>query len=453
MSITSSSSYQTTKSYETPDKQLFIKSIRDFKKINKIKLKNLFQFDDKKMLPLRKKLWSKPEIKNYISRNSECVNFTKYHPILNTDRKEKLKNDYYESRLYQLASEQSWEVFPYRNLAKKDDFYLDGTISFNGIRDNPSIRRRTCTALSRLIELNNKNDICITQEEDVYKIRKRLLALQHLKTNNARFILSFNHTGGHATLLVSVLEKGTDRLLVTIYIDSQDSDNYKVHRVFNRPEEWHDIWRPHPMDPNKNNARVTEIYEKIKKELGGKSIKIDSAKKTAFLLDESYAWYHDNENCKRISKAEESHTVDVIHNLVDDIDDGIDYRVFDRRQVTIINASNVLQTARDDKSCALYTFNTLQAVVKLLEKKENSEKVYRHALNIAHGKESKKQVSQKAMQTIFREDIKPLLPCYFNNNGKPKSESELKEFHLKQRWQLGSLAASNEDYLRYKGFA
>ena len=111
----------------------------------------------------------------------------------------------------------------------------------------------------------------------------------------------------------------------------------------------------------------------------------------------------------------------------------------------MIDASNKIQTANDDKNCAVFTFNTMQAVVKMLEDKNNSETIYNHALKLVHGNDDEKRQSETALIKIFREDLKAYLPCYFNSDGTLKPESELKEFHLKQRWQLGSLAASNEE--------
>lgn len=94
----------------------------------------------------------------------------------------------------------------------------------------------------------------------------------------------------------------------------------------------------------------------------------------------------------------------------------------------------------------------MQAIVKMLEDNDNSVVIYNEALKISHGTDSEKILAEEVLTKIFREDLKAYLPCYFNSDGSPKSESELKEFHLKQRWELGSRAALDENYLTYKHF-
>ena len=297
--------------------------------------------------------------------------------------------------------------------------------------------------LTSLIKMNKIGDIIITKEEDIYDTRQRLFVIQHLKNGDARFILWPNYTKHHATALLSILEKGTDKLLLSVHINSEshscDDSVDEIRSIFEKQTcNLFEITDPEVMKRfGITRAQVMEKYDQIKKKLCCSQFKIDAANRIAYLAD---GWLH-----LVIDKNE----VDIVHNI--DTSD-LSYQIYDRRPVTVIDVPTKLQTAEDDMNCALYTFNTMQAIVNMLQNKDTSEVIYKEALKIGHGTDSEKKQAEEALTKIFRDDLKPYLPCYFNSDGSPKSESELKDFHLKQRWELGSRAALDENYLTNKHF-
>ena len=112
-------------SLNSAQRQQFNLAVREFKTKHNIKLKILFELKNYDSAQLRKEFWSKYEICNYLSRSHESINFSEYHPIFETDRQNKLNNDYYESRVYQLAFKQNWRILPFRDNVLSDNFYLE----------------------------------------------------------------------------------------------------------------------------------------------------------------------------------------------------------------------------------------------------------------------------------------------------------------------------------------
>ena len=302
--------------------------------------------------------------------------------------------------------------------------------------------------MASLLKVNKTDDIVITQADPAYKIRKRLLKFQHLQKGDVRFVLSSNYDEKHATTLFSILEKGTDRLLISIHIDSSIDSQISYYRTIEAFLKQRHVWSWF------SGPQALERYNQIKKELSGSLVKIDAANKIAYILGEYYecaCLLQISPNCNRIADAKRNGKVNLIHNFYENRNE-MQYGVYDCRPVEFINASNVLQTAKDDNNCALYTFNTMQAIVKMLQDKDNSEVIYKEALRIGHGTNEEYLQARIELAKIFQENLKPYLSCYYNSDGAPKSESELKEFHLKQRWELGSRAALDEKYLASKHF-
>ncbi len=89
-----------------------------------------------------------------------------------------------------------------------------------------------------------------------------------------------------------------------------------------------------------------------------------------------------------------------------------------------------------DKNCALYSLNFLDGIGKLLEDPE--QHIYTLAQQIDTGSEEVKTEASNALIQIFKEDLKKYLPQYYDDTGNLKSAEAIKEYHLKQRWDMGS---------------
>lgn len=108
-------------------------------------------------------------------------------------------------------------------------------------------------------------------------------------------------------------------------------------------------------------------------------------------------------------------------------------QIISQRCIPFIDASHDIQAAQDDGNCSLYGYNFLDAIAKMLNDKEIAEKIVKLAKLVSE----KNVEAEYALQRIFTEDLKNYLPCYYVD-GQKKSFADLKEFHLAQRWNLGS---------------
>lgn len=430
------------------DRFEFNQTVQQFKQKHRINLKDLLKVDKPEFLALRKEFWSQHTVKTYLSRGSDLIQFVDDQPLFEVDRSNKNENDYYEFKIYQLAAQQSWIIFPFRELLLTGTFYQGGALCYIAPVEKETKRRVIGIELHKLLKVQNPLDILVTPGEDIYKLRTRLLGLQFLRDNQVKFVLSSCYTHGHAIALISIIEQEGNRLLTTISIDSQNTDHhfFRILRGFEaRAREAWTISGP----------RALERYNEFKSYLGDKKVRIDMDQRVGYLLDKMFFWASSDPDCREATIAKDKEWIDVLHNIeyhAKEDPPEIEYRLFDRRPFTMIRASNKLQTADDDLNCALYTHNTLQAAIKLLEQPEKAKAVYQHALTVANGTPAEKDNAEKELVQIFREEIKTYLPCYFNSDGALKSEMEIKDYHLKQRWDLGSAAALDEDYLRHKYF-
>ncbi len=72
----------------------------------------------------------------------------------------------------------------------------------------------------------------------------------------------------------------------------------------------------------------------------------------------------------------------------------------------------------------------------MLSDKQTADRIFNIAKTIQTDKNAEAELVK-----VFREDLKAYLPCYYDTDtGLAKSEEELREFHLQQRWELGGLS-------------
>jgi DNA-directed RNA polymerase subunit L len=107
---------------------------------------------------------------------------------------------------------------------------------------------------------------------------------------------------------------------------------------------------------------------------------------------------------------------------------------WDGSKWVLIDASHDLQTDADDNNCALYTANFIQAIVDFLKKPEIANRVY----SLAHSLESDPD-AKKELIKMFQVDLRANFPCYYDvKTGAQKPKQDLINFHLQQRWKLGT---------------
>lgn len=406
----------------------FNNAICEFKKKHNIKLKEIFS-KSYPQLDLRRKFFSDPSIIAYLSRSSNIVEFTEYHPNFDVKRENKLFNDYFEAKIYKLAQENVSTMFPYRGKVLEDSFYKSGTTKGKKISELlfKGITKRT--------------DIVIDEDHDIYQIREELLEYQHIKKGPTRFVLSPNCKDLHATTLVSILDPTSDRILASIFINSFNDSSYtrEMNRRF--------ILQGKEVNKflSRNNSEIKNVYLSMAKKIednfqGGKGY---LSGKQYYLLLRDF-----NDMSDKLENGE----IDVIHNAYKIGENEYSYAVRDYRPVPFIDSSHSLQMEKDDENCYLYSCNFLQAITNLLEANESANRVYQFALDLNDSNNlEKSKEAEDALTQIFKEKLKEYLP-YYNKDGTKKTSQELKDYHLKQRWDVGSKGMQDQEYLQSVGF-
>lgn len=400
-----------------PSRVEFNRTVCGFKTKHKIKLRELFS---KTVLDisLHRKFLSEPAIITYLSRSSELVKFLDYHPNFDVARAEKKNNDYYEEKIYRLIHANNLEMFLYRENILTDDFYRSGT-------DTSKLN----TFLTRINK--EMSEIVMTPALDIYQIRSYVAQFQFLKEpgDKTRFVLSPNDKDGHAFPIVCIVDQASDRILASIFLNSWINNDYledmQNKLIFAGTGGFEPISRGDP--------KIEKLYQKIKSELKGESFLIDASKKIGYLLD--LPEFRDSTTANKIHSAVREGHINVVHNLYKCREEYV-YRVKDIRQISFINSCHDLQV-KGDYNCGLYTFNFLQAIVELLRDQEKAERVYQLALQLNDSDiPEKRNEAKKELAWVFKEELKDYLPFYYDQNGLKKNEKELREYHLRQRWDL-----------------
>lgn len=104
-------------------------------------------------------------------------------------------------------------------------------------------------------------------------------------------------------------------------------------------------------------------------------------------------------------------------------------------QTPFIDVSHNLQLGNDDMNCALYSLNFIKGLTEMLKNREIADKAYALASNIKTSLSAEEE-----LRIIFQETLKEYIPEYYDPHGTKKSPKALQEFHLQQRWDLGTLS-------------
>lgn len=430
-----------------PQRSEFNSAVRRFNEKHNVKLKDLFKkdkMDENKNRTLRGKFWRfDPVIRSYFSREFKEVDFTsKLHPDFNINRENKMLNDYYEWRIYELAKEHEVSFLPFRMHSRSDDFYTKGV----EVQLNP---------VEYLMTKDYKtDDIKITKGCDIYRIRERLTRVQFDPDNTCRFILSPDYKDSHATTLFSILERGSNRILATIMINSWDKEEYfnyiKSRFELQGSEKTNNISSYY-----KRTSFSNKLYDEIK-EQAQDGYYFDKENNTGYIIDFEVEPFFLPDSLKEIvnpfENDEEDNDIKVLHNLYKRKDGTLIHTVKDHRNVPFLDASHNLQIGKNDGNCVLYTNHMIQAIATFLGNNEIADEIYQLALTINDGSDEEKTEAEARLVKFFKQDIKPYLPFYYNEDGSAKSAEELMEFHLRKRWEVASMAANSSNYLRKVGF-
>ena len=105
-------------------------------------------------------------------------------------------------------------------------------------------------------------------------------------------------------------------------------------------------------------------------------------------------------------------------------------------KMPIISVPHPLQyEGENDNNCVLYSMQMIEALVNLLDEPCKAELVFKWA----EAANKKNLDAQDELFDFFSDTFRTYLPCYYNPiTREPKSPRELREFHLRQRWNIGS---------------
>lgn len=103
-------------------------------------------------------------------------------------------------------------------------------------------------------------------------------------------------------------------------------------------------------------------------------------------------------------------------------------------QIPFIQMDYCLQQASDDVNCVLYSLNFINALVSYLSELGHAQETLDMAEKTYVDHEQGIQ-----LRNVLSHELKQFLPFYFDQStGYPKSLETLREYHLRQRWDLGS---------------
>jgi len=424
----------------TQDKTEFNKNVKEFLEKHQTTLESFLigrawkgvngdggVFINEEQLHLRELFFTNPTIQGYLSRSSKVVVFDEYRPLLTKNIDNPEESDYYECQIYELAEqERNCEFLLYRKDVLTDRFYKEGT--------------GDQTIFSN-IEMNKLNYYRIIETgKDIYVVKDTIRRIEYAKYINeikneysgVQFILTPVAKDTHATTLISIIQKETFKHLASIFINSSKSQEYFLY-ISDR----FNLHSNTSMSLLKNEESAI-FYNYLTSKFNTKTAFADFENKEGYIFDSKtpeaekvYDAFYDDRSIK------------ILHDCTSKR-----YILRGNRDVPLIDASHDLQLNEEDKNCSLYSFNFLQGIVKIIEDKDLSDTIYDLAEKIDAGVDQEN--ATKEITAIFTENLKAHLP-YYDSEGKPKSYAEIKQHHLHQRWDIGSLGM-NVDKLRALGY-
>lgn len=295
------------------------------------------------------------------------------------DEKGNLQISDQEHAVYHLTALVPALTVPYRSAVFNDTLRIYDEINF-----------RTDGTPKNALTFPCSTDVTrVFPPQDIYHIHATLLdfELSIIKDNgiplNAQFALFSNHNDGHATTMLAVLDPTSKTVLSAFFINSWD----KAHEAQYMAEKFNDRY----------GQRVFGAVAKAAKER--------NLPKTV---------YHPQQEVATIGH----------------------YTPF-------IDASLPLQLATDDQNCTLYMYNMIQALLDALTDTSFSTTLHDMAQKIYDNRNPDAQMQPETEQTtaarnLIHNQLKTRLTQYYDADSNRRSDQELRDYHDKMRWDLGS---------------
>jgi hypothetical protein len=365
-------------------------------------------------------------IHDYLARDANSVEFNDNHPKLENNKEDKENSDYYEIKIYKSLT---FFSHYYRHNIDNEKYYLAGSACQNFINQQSM----------KLNTYYEKFGICISSVVDIYNVRHVINALSYghyskelrnhlsqksIKNESMRFILFPNWKDSHATVMIAIFDPANKKILATVLINSNQCQYYTESTLarFNFKDYY--FYR---IDSKSKKMICGFIESNLNNDPLTPSLCIrDDSNKIAYLLNEKY---------EHLAKLDELGREGIDLKL--SINNGIDltsYLYIDS-SVPIIDASHCLQTQKEDENCSLYGLNFINAILSMLRDKEIAEHVYQLAQEFS----LQNNDAELKLKNIFGHELKRFLPCYYSDMTE-KSYGEIKEHHMRQRWEIGSKA-------------
>lgn len=386
-------------------------------------------------------LFSDPIIHTYLTRDADLVHFSSDHqPILSPQ----------EARLYRLFPDK----MPCRGLISHSKYYDEGLPDLydelvKGILKEANEKARVHLYSSAVISRIGDN----LRKKDA----QALLGNEEEKEEGACIDLFSNLTKDHATLVMGISDPTSKRVLCALLFDSQNNKYSRSHNKFSKSKPFR-LSNYYDHSLFNNNEETFKKY--LEKTFSIEEKELASLKEGAtFINKEAKVMFKRLHSWLQLEKEAAQQDVDVTYGVYRDEEFGKDYyKIHLNRQIPFLNASHRIQIAKDDKNCVLYMIHFTKALISLLNQPGIEEQVIALSRRVASQQEDSEQAKQELVN-LFKEGTKRLLPCFFDpDSGEVKRYSQLREFFLKDRWEMGnqSLARSNpikgEDLLLLKEF-
>ena len=401
----------------------FVKSVVAFKKRYQKKLKEMI---NNKESAVTKSFLADPVIHSYLTR--ENVVFKNRHPDLSDsqDKEAHIRSDHYELKIYAYLP----NVIAYRNeFITYLTFYDAGT------------PQTVLPLLQKLLQAANKTSAAIAFE--TLDVLSQDIALQDIlqEPNGPNFRVDCSELTEHSTTLLSIFHPVSKNLLAVLLFNSQGVTAYNVRleHFFKSmqilPNHYLNRGLLKSVLMNLFSFNIDEQLPPNKPEL----ILLNRKKSSACVI---YSSYYASVKSKELQRIENSTEIKTIFHISSDrkcynsIHLGIPTNPFvtivHRLDVPFIDVSHELQ--KDNNDCTLYCFNFIKAILSMLENPDMAQHILKLSTDLM-------QIQSKVELTnIFRNHLKVFLSQYYDQTGKSKSENDLENYHLRQRWELGKMS-------------
>jgi len=388
----------------------FVSAVREFKQKHHGKLKELLNI---KLHPnLVQEFFKHPVINAYLVRPH--VTFVENHPHL-LDSKTKDDHDgsdHYELKVYQYLP----DVILYRNNDITTPKFYSSSTSRSGYKLFNNLYQQLASMVPGL-KIHSPNDPCsisATLFIDLMSLEKDEKA--------PKFIISPNWKDGHATTIFSVIEPETKKILVSLFLNTQNSPtefNFTQERFIMEDSIDHEFDR-------KFAERAFPEIQKFQPSDKEKRILINESSNAALAFNYGTIDLYSPE----FEALRARQDIEAIYQIGD-------HWVMGRRipRQSFIDVSHQLQTDLDDFNCVLYGLNFIYGIVNLLNEPGMAEKITGLSREIANVPD---ESARDQLVEIFREQLKTHLPYYYDKTGQICSEQEIRNFHINERWELGT---------------